>query len=94
MSQVAVASSEEARPARPRRRRVPLVDTQRCTGCGRCVGACDEHLLSLERRGWDKHAALHDADRCTGCTACARVCPFHAIAMHPRAAAAGAPAAA
>jgi ferredoxin len=70
---------------RGRGRRLPHVDAHRCTGCGRCVGACDEHLLSLEPRGWEKSAVLHDAGRCTGCTLCAVICPFHAITMHPRA---------
>lgn len=59
----------------------PQIDPQRCTGCGRCVGACDDHLLSLEPLRWQKFAVLHEAERCTGCSACAVVCPFHAITM-------------
>ncbi|MBL8313559.1 MAG: 4Fe-4S dicluster domain-containing protein [Rubrivivax sp.] len=61
--------------------RVPLVLSQRCTGCGRCVGACDLHLLSLHAVQWKKSAVLQDAHRCTGCSDCARVCPFQAIRM-------------
>jgi ferredoxin len=61
--------------------RLPEIDSQRCTGCGRCVAACDPHLLSLERVRWEKFAVLQEAHRCTGCSACAAVCPFHAIAM-------------
>ena len=61
--------------------RVPEIDRQRCTGCGRCVGACDLHLLSLDRVRWEKFALLQEAHRCTGCSQCAAVCPFHAIAM-------------
>ena len=66
----------------PRRsQRLPDIDTQRCTGCGRCVAVCDPHLLSLEVVRWKKLAALHEPERCTGCSACAVTCPVHAIAM-------------
>ena len=69
----------------PRRsRRLPTIDTQRCTGCGRCVAKCDPHLLSLEVVRWEKFAVLHAPERCTGCSACAVVCPFQAIAMRKR----------
>ena len=61
--------------------RLPDVDTTRCTGCGRCVAACDLHLLSLETLHWKKFAVLHEPQRCTGCSVCAVTCPFHAITM-------------
>ena len=60
----------------------PIIDTARCTGCGRCVAACLLHLLSLERQGWKKFSTLHESDRCTGCEACEVTCPFNAITMH------------
>lgn len=63
------------------RHRLPAISAARCTGCGRCVGACELHLLSLETVRWKKTAVLHDAQRCTGCSDCAVVCPFHAITM-------------
>jgi ferredoxin len=66
----------------PRRsERLPVIDTQRCTGCGRCVAACDLHLLALEAVRWEKFSVLHDAGRCTGCSVCAVKCPFNAITM-------------
>ena len=61
--------------------RLPEIDTARCTGCGRCVAACEPHVLSLEVVRWKKFAVLHDAQRCTGCSDCAVVCPFHVIKM-------------
>lgn len=61
--------------------RVPDIDPNRCTGCGRCVAACEPRVLSLETVRWDKFAALHDPQRCTGCSLCAVVCPFRAITM-------------
>jgi ferredoxin len=82
------APAEPARPPRPPRTalRLPAIDLQRCTGCGRCVAACDLHLLSLEAVRWEKFSVLHDAARCTGCSLCAVRCPFDAITMHPSAA--------
>ena len=61
--------------------RLPAIDPRRCTGCGRCVGACAPHVLSLQAQRWRKHAVLDDATRCTGCSQCAVVCPFRAIRM-------------
>jgi len=77
-------ASNESPPRPPvarRSGRLPDVDTRRCTGCGRCVGACDLHLLSLEPVRFVKFAVLHDPQRCTGCNACAVTCPFHAITL-------------
>jgi ferredoxin len=63
------------------RRALPDIDTARCTGCGWCVSACDLHLLSLERQGWNKFSTLHDHDLCTGCADCEATCPFDVITM-------------
>jgi len=68
-------------PEPTRSARLPEVDPDRCTGCGRCVAACDVHLLSLETLHWRKFAVLHAPQRCTGCSDCAVTCPFHAITM-------------
>lgn len=67
-------------------RRLPLVNPDRCTGCGRCVAACGPHVLSLETVRWDKTAVLHEPAGCTGCRRCAVVCPFRAIRMRREAA--------
>ena len=62
-------------------RPLPVIDRERCTGCGRCVAACAPKLLSLETVRWKKTATLQGPERCTGCSLCAWRCPFDAIDM-------------
>ena len=74
-------SEPTGRAERRASRRLPEVDRDRCTGCGRCVAACDLHLLSLETVRWEKFATLNEPRQCTGCSLCAVRCPFEAITM-------------
>ncbi|MFZ2308799.1 MAG: 4Fe-4S dicluster domain-containing protein [Rhodoferax sp.] len=62
-------------------RPLPYIAAAKCTGCGRCVGACGPHLLSLEVVNWIKTAQLDNDANCTGCSECSDVCPFGAISM-------------
>jgi ferredoxin len=57
------------------------IDPARCTGCGRCLAACELRLLAFETKNWKKRTVLEDADRCSGCGACATRCPTGAISM-------------
>ena len=67
---------------------IPVINTERCTGCGRCVAACPPHVLWLETARADgfgsKHAVLHTPDGCTGCALCVPACPFDVISMQRR----------
>lgn len=60
---------------------LPVIDPNRCTGCGWCVASCDLHLLSLQVHQHRKRSTLDDAAACTGCSRCARRCLFGAIQM-------------
>jgi len=58
---------------------IPHIDSERCTGCGRCVAACPERLFTLESSGHRKSALLTDLIRCTRCNRCAADCLVGAI---------------
>lgn len=51
------------------------VFSDRCTGCGACVTACPEGIVTLD----EKHRAIVDFQRgeglCSFCGACAEACP-------------------
>ena len=64
------------------------IDLERCKGCGLCVDACRQGLLSLEpervnRLGYHP-AVLADPEACTADALCARMCPDAAITVFAR----------
>ncbi|WP_243322565.1 4Fe-4S dicluster domain-containing protein [Geothrix sp. SG200] len=67
---------------------LPELEEARCTGCGKCVGACPVEALALvsahdPRRPAARRARL-DEDRCLGCGVCVRTCAPAAIRLRPR----------
>lgn len=51
-----------------------VVDAARCTGCGRCVAACNDKLLTLDLCGTRKTAAIRNSGRCNLCGKCVSEC--------------------
>ncbi len=64
----------------------PDIDTEHCSGCGRCIAACGLRLFAFELQGWRKISVLQDSERCNGCAKCAAQCPVDAITMRDKAA--------
>lgn len=52
-----------------------VVDSDRCTGCKRCITS-----IGCPAVGFVGGKAVVDAAQCTGCGLCAQVCPFDAMA--------------
>jgi ferredoxin len=54
---------------------LPLLDPDRCNGCGLCIDVCENGLLFLEN---DK-IVIQESGTCSWCTYCEIVCPSDAI---------------
>lgn len=57
------------------RKVTPVVDEERCTGCGTCVKTCVYEAITVGK----KKKAVVDEGKCYGCGMCVSVCPFHAL---------------
>jgi Pyruvate/2-oxoacid:ferredoxin oxidoreductase delta subunit len=67
---------------------IPAVDSDSCTGCGKCVEVCPVEAMSLVTAG-DPHKpkkkkARLNRELCLGCGVCQRVCSQNSIAMEAR----------
>jgi pyruvate ferredoxin oxidoreductase delta subunit len=60
----------------------PIVDKEKCIGCGTCVPYCPEAAIDLTET--EKKTAEVDYTFCKGCGACAAVCPVKAIKMEKK----------
>ncbi len=57
----------------------PVVDAEKCDGCGKCVRFCQYNSLALA-----KEKVLVFSEMCHGCGGCKLVCPQNAISEEPR----------
>jgi ferredoxin len=60
-------------PSRPFLGKAPILDADRCTGCGACVDVCMVDAVELDGR------PLFDETRCQACGACIAMCPEDAL---------------
>ncbi|WP_136809212.1 4Fe-4S dicluster domain-containing protein [Desulfosediminicola flagellatus] len=67
---------------------LPVIDTQSCNGCSKCVNACPVEAMGLVSAN-DPHKpkrkrAKLDTEICLGCGVCVRACPSQSISLTPR----------
>ncbi|HOO65186.1 MAG TPA: 4Fe-4S binding protein, partial [Synergistaceae bacterium] len=55
----------------------PVLDTQKCVGCGRCYLLCPDGAIHQE----SEKIFVIDYDFCKGCGICAQECKLGAISM-------------
>ncbi len=71
---------------------LPIIDPDKCTGCGICVDECPKGVLKLIPKDKLVYLACNSQDRgkdvksvcklgCIGCTICIKVCPYDALRM-------------
>ena len=63
----------------------PIVNKDKCIGCGTCVKHCPDACIVLKKKedakGDQKKLAVIYYKYCKGCGVCAQVCPVKAIDM-------------
>lgn len=73
-------------------RHTPVVDIDKCTGCGKCVTECPKSVIILLPKTARPHIACNTKDKgkivrqncpigCISCGKCIKVCPEDAISM-------------
>jgi electron transport complex protein RnfB len=60
----------------------PVIDTQNCEGCGKCIKWCPVNAISLSG---DKKSSTIDYKRCIGCGVCVSKCGNNSISLKERA---------
>lgn len=68
---------------------LPIIDAEKCTGCGKCVSACPVEAMTLvsanDARQPNRKTARLNEEICLGCGVCVRVCSKNALQLQSRA---------
>ena len=65
---------------------VPVIDYDKCIGCGKCELFCPDNAIYKDTKNKTKKGLptfKHDNNYCKGCGICAEICPVKAIKMVP-----------
>lgn len=60
----------------------PLIDSERCKGCGLCIANCPKTILEMSgdfNSQGVTFPVLNDNETCIACSFCATMCPEGAI---------------
>ncbi len=67
---------------------LPVVATDTCTGCGKCVNVCPVEAMTLvtanDPHKHSRKKAKVDENTCLGCGVCVRVCPHASLRLESR----------
>lgn len=74
---------------------LPVIDEEKCTACGKCVGVCPKEVLVLDRYDSQLFLACHTdlspkearqacEAACGACKLCLRACPYDALTWDGR----------
>lgn len=55
----------------------PIVNTEKCEGCGECVDVCPTEVYEIQ----DGKSVAVNAEECVGCESCIEVCEPGAITV-------------
>ena len=58
----------------------PLIDREKCTGCGTCAEICNSNLFVFDR-SVDKFPRIKFPEECWHCDSCVLDCPVVAISL-------------
>lgn len=59
----------------------PVIQTERCTQCGRCVQVCPAEPKALSWKNGKKQAPVYQYKDCIRCYCCQELCPHEAITV-------------
>jgi len=62
----------------------PVVDLDKCTGCGACVAVCPASPTVFEMKDVEEagtKSTVKHPDACIGCNSCVTACPVEAIKL-------------